>query len=448
MYKIMTKLHTSAENVYAFHMATNDDGEIVEYKVETPEEAATTALELLGRVGYEDLRIVDDKSYYLDLIYGKKPTPVENLYVLTFIGYPITNKIKVELEPIVDDSMGVNPLPDVHKPEDEWLLKVDNVKENATVNVRVTFEEPVQSFHLIIDNKEYKTGFPDWILYKEYDEVSCQLSFTGITRDHKIEIVIDDPTFIDPPKPKELRFTHVPEGLAELKAEYYNKYTGKVITPEDPEFDHELYVEIGDTEEVETIKLNDTEYDLTNKYISIGNNGQISMPVFEIYEGKLYVSLLHMVAEARNNKVSITHGNKIDYATLDNEPGKYTLNIVEASEMNTQPYSINEIKLSGNVIKVKSDDGRHGVYIDIAANNDVLNDEDLVIYRIDQNKNMGITTVEKTKDGNHTYGVYPKWKNGGYTADDAGEYKFDTKLIIAGKGSIEFTVKLTAIAKD
>ena len=75
MYKVMTKLHTMRENVYAFHMITNEKGEKVEYEAETPEEAAETAISLLGRVGYEDLRIVDDKSYYIDLIYGKRPQP-------------------------------------------------------------------------------------------------------------------------------------------------------------------------------------------------------------------------------------------------------------------------------------------------------------------------------------------------------------------------------------
>ena len=49
-------------------MVVNDKDEKVEYAVNTPEEAAATALKLLGRVGYEDLRIVDDKSYYLDLL--------------------------------------------------------------------------------------------------------------------------------------------------------------------------------------------------------------------------------------------------------------------------------------------------------------------------------------------------------------------------------------------
>lgn len=79
MYKIMTKLHTSAENIYAFYMVTNDKEEIVEYSVETPEEAAEQALEILKQVGYADLRIVDDKSYYLDLIYGKNQNLLKTL---------------------------------------------------------------------------------------------------------------------------------------------------------------------------------------------------------------------------------------------------------------------------------------------------------------------------------------------------------------------------------
>ena len=112
MYKIMTKLHTSRENVFAFHMVTNDRDEIVEYAVGTPEEAAITALELLGRVGYEDLRIVDDKSYYLDLIYGKKPIPEPNLYVLTYENI------------------------EGYAPDAE---KIENIEEGATVSSLITF---------------------------------------------------------------------------------------------------------------------------------------------------------------------------------------------------------------------------------------------------------------------------------------------------------------------
>lgn len=165
MYKIMTKLHTSKENVYAFHMITNDSDEVVEYAVLTPEEAAATALELLGKVGYEDLRIVDDKSYYLDLIYGKKPIPEPNLYVLTYeniVGYT----------------------PDVEK--------IENIEEGATVSSLITFDGPVDAFHLVVDGKEYKTGNPAWITFEEISDTEVKITYSGITRDHTVEIVIDE----------------------------------------------------------------------------------------------------------------------------------------------------------------------------------------------------------------------------------------------------------------
>jgi len=171
MYKIMTKLHTSRENVFAFHMITNDQDEIVEYGVATPEEAATTALELLGKVGYEDLRIVDDKSYYLDLIYGKKPIPEPNLYVLSY-----------------ENIKG-------YTPDKE---KIENIEEGATVSSLITFDNPTEAFHLIVDGKEYKTGNPAWIDYEVLSETEVKIIYSGITRDHVVEIIIDKDLVIDP----------------------------------------------------------------------------------------------------------------------------------------------------------------------------------------------------------------------------------------------------------
>jgi hypothetical protein len=171
MYKIMTKLHTSRENVFAFHMGPNDQGEIVEYGVLTPTEAAAKALELLGKVGYEDLRIVDDKSYYLDLVYGKKPVPEPNLYVLNY-----------------ENIKGYTPDKEV----------IENIEEGATVSSLITFDSEVIAFHLIVDGKEYKTGNPAWIDFEELSSSEVKIIYSGITRDHTVEIVIDDDIIINP----------------------------------------------------------------------------------------------------------------------------------------------------------------------------------------------------------------------------------------------------------
>ena len=167
MYKIMTKLHTMKENVFAFHMVPSDRDPkaTVEYKVATLEEAKEMALTLLGRVGYEDLRIVDDKSYYLDLLWGKKPDPAQNLYRLVF----------------VNNGEGYTADP----------YNKSDIEEEETVKVLIHFNSKPDSFHLVLDGKEYKTGMPEWISYEEIDDTSCYLYFNGITRDHEIEIIID-----------------------------------------------------------------------------------------------------------------------------------------------------------------------------------------------------------------------------------------------------------------
>lgn len=166
MYKVMTKLHTRKENVYAFYTVANDEGEQIEYEAETPEEAAETAISLLGRVGYEDLRIVDDKSYYIDLIYGKRPQPGPQFYTLQYVNIS-----------------GYTP---------EQTI-IENIEEGTTVSSLITFTFPefITSFHLIVDGVEYSEGNPDWIEFSEIIEGQVTITYYNINQDHEIQIVID-----------------------------------------------------------------------------------------------------------------------------------------------------------------------------------------------------------------------------------------------------------------
>ena len=164
MYKIMTKLHTQADKIYAFHMVTNDKDEIVEYASMSKDEAADEALKLLGRVGYEDLRVVDDLSYYLDFIYGRRPSDIPETYILEYVnieGYT----------------------PDIEK--------IEGIEEGATVISDITFAKAVSQFHLIVDEKEYKLGNPAWIKYEIVSDKEVKIIYSGITRDHTVEIKID-----------------------------------------------------------------------------------------------------------------------------------------------------------------------------------------------------------------------------------------------------------------
>ena len=110
------------------------------------------------------MRILDDQSYYLDLIYGKKPIPEPNLYVLTY-----------------ENIEGYEP----------DLEVIENIEEGATVVSTLIFDKATYQFHLIVDGKEYKTGNPAWINYEVISDVEVKITYSGITRDHTVEVIID-----------------------------------------------------------------------------------------------------------------------------------------------------------------------------------------------------------------------------------------------------------------
>ena len=165
MYKILTKLHTSTENIYALHTVKDEDGNMIEYEAETGTEAAQEALKLLGQIGYEDLRIVNDESYYLDLIYGQKPEDPEEKYTIQFI-YPD----------------GVACEPEI----------ISNILYNSTVSATIAFSVAPLSFHLIVDGEDMSAGLPDWIVYNSINGTAGTLTFEKVVANHTIEIVVDE----------------------------------------------------------------------------------------------------------------------------------------------------------------------------------------------------------------------------------------------------------------
>lgn len=165
MYKILTKLHTSTENIYALHTVKDEDGNMIEYEAETGIEAAQEALKLLGQIGYEDLRIVNDESYYLDLIYGQKPEDPEEKYTIQFI-YPD----------------GVACEPEI----------ISNILYNSTVSATIAFSVAPLSFHLIVDGEDMSAGLPDWIVYNSINGTAGTITFEKVVANHTIEIVVDE----------------------------------------------------------------------------------------------------------------------------------------------------------------------------------------------------------------------------------------------------------------
>ena len=66
-----------------------------------------------------------------------------------------------------------------------------------SISAKINFNPAIQSFHLVINDKEYKTGLPSWIVYESIDDNSGKITFNGITRDYTIEVIIDDDIFVE-----------------------------------------------------------------------------------------------------------------------------------------------------------------------------------------------------------------------------------------------------------
>lgn len=160
MYKIMTKLHTSNDNVFAYYTVINDQGKRVEYESDNLDTATQKALSILRNIGYGDIRVVDE--YLLEPDITK---PEEGKYMVTITG-----------------PEGFIASPSLF----------DDIEKNSSIVSTFTFPTCIDSFHLVIDGTEFKTGFPSWIDYIEINDRSCEITFNGITQNHNIEVVVDN----------------------------------------------------------------------------------------------------------------------------------------------------------------------------------------------------------------------------------------------------------------
>ena len=168
MYRILTKLHTVAENIYAMHTIINDEGDRVLYGVETLEEAQDMAKKLLGRVGYEDLKIVNDGPYHIEVKDGVEPEQPQSFYSIEIL-MDEENEIECTATPNL----------------------IENIVENSSVNTGLVFNGLIPSFHLIINGEESATGLPEWIDFRPLSATTGILYFNGVTDNYTIKIVID-----------------------------------------------------------------------------------------------------------------------------------------------------------------------------------------------------------------------------------------------------------------
>lgn len=205
MYKILTHMHTQSPSVHRYHRVKNDKGEWVDYQTDNLDDAEAEVLEILKRVGNQDVSVVEEHPFYIDLFYGEDEEftgDEEKEEALTMLQYLGWEDLKIsDNKPFsIDLIWGVKP--EMEKPKYNITLSANvecsfdpaellDVVEGSTCSTIITFNEEVKSFHLIINGEEQKNGMPDWIEYEDLTLTSGRLTFHGISTTYAIEVIVD-----------------------------------------------------------------------------------------------------------------------------------------------------------------------------------------------------------------------------------------------------------------
>ena len=197
---------------------------------------------------------------------------------------------------------------------------------------------------------------------------------------------------------------------------------------------------------IDSIKLNETEYDNSDKKISIGSNSYIVAPVYMITEeGHLLVSNLHLVAHAKDGIVRVVTRNEAFEVILEGLDNGDTLELNKAFPLFTRNDRINEVTVDDLIVTQISNSGAHGLAVMLEADGALINDPAQLIYSLKPGGDMGITTPEKTGASEiYTYGTYLRYTGKDFTAADAGTHFRTTTLIVPGKGNITIDFVLEA----
>lgn len=172
----------------------------------------------------------------------------------------------------------------------------------------------------------------------------------------------------------------------------------------------------------------------------------MSAPVFMVEEGRLLVANLYLAALAQDGIAKVEAGENAYNVTLEGLNGGDTLTFVEAKAVNTQAGKVNEVTVEGSTITQVSNNGQHMIAVTLEAEGEKIIDANQIVYALRDNGQLGMTTPESTGNNGemYTYGLYMKYKDGDYTAEDAGEMIQNVNLIVPGKGNVELTFVLNA----
>ena len=174
MYKILVHLHTQAPGVYRF---LSQGG--LEFGTEDLEEAVIMAKQILKTVGYHDVKIVDDKDYYVKVI----------SHSTEFVTEDDLDKLEKLLGRVGSDELTLSNVSDYEidivfgdKPEEEVemhsvVLEVPEefniepmhveVEDGGSATFQIDFMEGINNFHIVINEEEFSEGLPPHITYEE-----------------------------------------------------------------------------------------------------------------------------------------------------------------------------------------------------------------------------------------------------------------------------------------
>jgi hypothetical protein len=196
MYKILTRLCTRTHDVYRF---LTIDGE--EYATDSLDEVKEKTLEVLDKLGYENVRIVDDKDYYIDITsYATEEINEEDVEELRkLLGRVGTDYLELSCVGSYDTNLFWGKRPEeeptvysisleVTEPMVAIPHYVTNIKEYDDVEFQLEGIDKEASYHLVVDGLKCDTGIPSWIKFNLQEN---KIIVMNVMSDHVIEIIKD-----------------------------------------------------------------------------------------------------------------------------------------------------------------------------------------------------------------------------------------------------------------
>lgn len=205
MYKILTHMHTQSPSIHRYHRIKNEAGEWEDFESDSLEEVEAVVLEILQRVGSQDITVVEQHPFYIDLYYEEDEEFVgvkEKEDALNTVKYRGWEDLKISddkpftLDLIWGEIPVANPetyVIQINGP-DELIgqpIIVEATEQDKEVAIPLYFSKGVKVFHLVVDGQSMSDGIPEWIKYEHISDTSCILKLINITSNHIIDIVVD-----------------------------------------------------------------------------------------------------------------------------------------------------------------------------------------------------------------------------------------------------------------